>query len=655
MFLEKGYEQIFHNAIMTCGEDVKSSILTQIMTLKKISAFYTLKKSKKVLRQILRQYRRKAKILDPHAKEKIQTHLTSLQTSILQKDAHIADRLAHQLQETAKKLMPRSTVDKARDFITAIAVALVVAIVIRQMWFELYTIPTGSMRPTLKESDFLVVSKTDFGLNIPLQASHFYFNPALVHRGQIVVFTGENMDISDSDTVYFYLFPGKKQFVKRLIAKPGDTLYFYGGEMYGISAEGTELKELREAKWAQNLEHIPFIRFDGKVETPTNSQGLYSSAIFYQMNQPVARLDVNPYGQITGEMIHRKGHAPLAHYSDLWGFRNYAMSRLLTESQVEQIHPGALKDLGPGVLYLELTHHPSLKEVRLLRDDMNRMRPDLGVSVSLIPLSQDHLEQIANNMITRRFVVENGAAYSLGFDRQDPFYSRFFPKLDDVPNGTYEIQDGKATRVFWGGITRELPPEHPLLSKDPARIQLLYNLGFEFLTQFQPTKNSRAIPARYAYFRDHELFLLGAPVLKKDDPALILFLKREYQKQSISTSVHPYLPFDDAGPPITKDGKLDTDFIRQYGLVIPEKMYLALGDNHALSADSRQFGFVPQDNLKGGVSFLFSPPGHRWGRLPQPLHPHLIFPNVFVLSAAFLIAVGYSIYMRRKVDQPLNL
>jgi len=112
--------------------------------------------------------------------------------------------------------------------VTGIVFALLVAVLIRTMWFELYTIPTGSMRPTLKEQDFLVVSKTDYGINVPLQAAHFYFDPTLVQRGSIIVFNGENMDIEDADTTYFYLFPGKKQFVKRLIGKPGDSLYFYG-------------------------------------------------------------------------------------------------------------------------------------------------------------------------------------------------------------------------------------------------------------------------------------------------------------------------------------------------------------------------------------------------------------------------------------------
>ncbi len=622
------------------------------MVTQKITAFYTLRKSKKIFRQIHRLYRKKAKVLDPHAKEKIEIHLASLQTAILQKDGAIAGQLAHQLQETARKLMPKSLWDKIRDFTVAMTFALLVAIVIRQMWFELYTIPTGSMRPTLKESDFLVVSKTDFGLNIPLQTSHFYFDPSLVQRGQIVVFTGENMDIPDSDTVYFYLFPGKKQFVKRLIGKPGDTLYFYGGEIYGVTAEGTELPRKFDAEWG--LEHIPFIRFDGKVETPSYAQGLFNAAVFYQMNEPVAKLDVGSFGTIHGEMIPNKKQTPLTHYSDLWGFKNYAMARLLTETEAEQLHPRALRDLEKGILYLELTHHPSLKEARLIQDDMNRMRPDLGVSVSLIPLQRHHLDEISRHMITCRFIVENGMAYRLGFSGKDPSYARFFPKLDDVPDGTYEIQNGKVSRVYWGGITKEVAADHPLYRKDPERIQFLYNLGIEFLTQYQPAKNRPFFPSRYAYFRGSELYLLGAPILKKEDPALILFLKREYQKQSISTTVHPYLPFDDQGPPLTQEGNLDVDFIRQHGLTIPEKSYLVLGDNHAMSADSRQFGFVPQQNLKGGVSFLFSPPGPRWGRLPQPSHPHFIFPNVFVWAAAFVIAIGSSVYMRRKLEQPIK-
>ena len=32
---------------------------------------------------------------------------------------------------------------------------------------------------------------------------------------------------------YIFILSGKKQYIKRLMGKPGDILYFYGGEIYG--------------------------------------------------------------------------------------------------------------------------------------------------------------------------------------------------------------------------------------------------------------------------------------------------------------------------------------------------------------------------------------------------------------------------------------
>ena len=617
------------------------------MPIQAIRAFYTLRKSKKALRQLHRLYRKKGRTLDAPVQEKFISQFSYLQAAISHKHAEAAALSARQLQEMAHQFMPRTSWEKLRDFTLSIAFALAVAIVIRQMWFELYTIPTGSMRPTLKESDFLVVSKTDFGLNVPLTTSHFHFDPSLVQRGSVFVFTGENMDIADADTVYFYLFPGKKQFVKRLIGKPGDTLYFHGGKMYGIDASGNDISELRNASWSQTLEHIPFIHFDGKVVANNlQGQGVFSSVLFHQMNQPVAKLNVNSFGAVQGEMCAQNGRTPLAHYSDLWGFKNYAMARLLTQQQADQMHPKA--GVG-GVLYLELTHHPSLKEAHLTRDEMNRMRPDLGTSVSLIALQKEHIEQIAKHMTTCRFIVENGQVHRLGFEGKDPIYARYFPKIEGVPDGTYEIQDGKASCIYWGGVAKELPADHPLYRKDPERVQFLYNLGIEFLTQYHPSSGqTRAMPSRYAYFRDGALYLMGSPILQKEDPALAVFLKTERERQMASTSVHPYLPFEPTLPPVMQDGKIDAAFIRKYGLVVPDKMYLALGDNHAMSADSRQFGFVPEENLKGKVGFLFWPSGERWGLLSQPTSDRTAFPNLFIWGTAIAITVGYVIVRRKK-------
>ncbi|MBS0625695.1 MAG: signal peptidase I [Verrucomicrobia bacterium] len=625
------------------------------MITKKISAYYTLKKCKRVLRHVYKLYRRKSHLLDAAQKEKVQSLLVSLQTAILKKEPEIASRIAHQLEDTAQKWMPKTLWDKTRDFVGAILFALAIAIVIRSMWFEFYTIPSGSMRPTFKEEDFIVSSKTDYGINVPLNVAHFYFDPTLVERGEVVIFTSENMDVADSDTLYFYLFPGKKQFIKRMIGKPGDLLYFYGGQIYGINARGRELTELRDPKWMQNLEYIPYIRFDGKAKTPDNPiQGVFTPVVFYQMNEPIAKLNMSSVGIVQGEMLPQKNQPAVKHYSDLWGFKNYAMARILKPSEAREAFPREIDDLGAAPLYLEIIHHPSLQGASMVRDDYGRMRPGLHLSRSIIPLSQEKIDLIAAHMITGRFIVKNGIAYRLGLSIKDPTYLNYLPRMSDIPDGTYEIQDGKAYKIGWAGVSKELPKSHPLYRTDPERVQLLYNLGIEFDNSFSPSaKIPNRFPSRYAYFRNQDLYLLGAPIFKKGDPVLTLFLKNEYQKRSMSTSVRPYYPFEDAGPPL-KDGKIDIEFLQKYGITVPDKTYLVLGDNHAMSADSRQFGFVPQDNLRGGASLIFWPPGPRWGRPPQAPIRHLTVPNLTVWTLAILIgAASYIIYQRR-IRRPLK-
>jgi signal peptidase I len=327
----------------------------------RIKSIRSLGKAKKTLKRAVCRYLQKQKTLDPHAREKIELLLTDLQAAIIQKHVENAKTLSGQIEIESERLMPKSAKDRVLGFVGGILGALLVAILIRQMWFEFYSIPTGSMRPTLKEGDYLVVSKTDYAINTPLRSGHFFFDPNLVERGSIVVWTGENMDMPDDSTMYFYVIPGKKQYIKRLIGKPGDTLYFYGGKIYGIDQKGTDLAQFRNAPYFQALEHIPFIRPEGKIETSSQS-----SATFYQMGEPLAKLTANPFGTVTGELIGQKGHDKPASYSDFWGFQNYAMARLLTKAQVNELHPKMGMHLEQAPLYLELHHHPSIQGAKLI-------------------------------------------------------------------------------------------------------------------------------------------------------------------------------------------------------------------------------------------------------------------------------------------------
>ncbi|MBS0606405.1 MAG: signal peptidase I [Parachlamydiales bacterium] len=626
------------------------------------SSTYSLKKSKTVLRHVYHVFQRKKKKLSKETQQQIKKTLADLQDAILKKDRETAAELAKQAESLSQLLLKKSTFEHALDLIFALAFALAVAILIRQMWFEFYEIPSGSMRPTLKEQDRLAVSKTTFGVNIPLQPKQFYFNPHLVKQSGIVIFTGEDMDIRDVDTLYFYLFPGKKQYVKRLIGRPGDILYFYGGKIYGLDFFGKDITPELQLASLDKIEHIPFIDFDRKLIIPSSpTNGYYSPVIVYQMNEPVAKLYVTPQGQPGGEMlnpaeIHVPDTPPIQNYSDMWGFGNYGMTRLLTREQVRYLTDQDPSSMEEGVLYLEIRHHPSVSSVKIVRDEIGRMRPIMGISTSIIPLQENHLKAIFDNMYTARFVVKNGFAHRYGYSSSDtPGSNIFLPHLHNVPNGCFEFYYGKAYSVKWQGITSELPATSPLYDFDPARVQLLYNIGMEFDMRFSPQiKNQRLVPARYTYYRDGDLYLLGAPILKKDDPALIDFLKREEARKAMSNPNYSYTPFADAGPPLNPDGSLDANLVRKFGIRIPPNMYLVLGDNHAMSSDSREFGFVPEQNLRGAPDLIFWPPGHRWGYPNQPRYPFFNGPRTVVWGIAGVFIVLGTWYWRRRNHLPLK-
>ncbi len=614
----------------------------------------SLKKATKVLTHTFHLFRRKQSHLSAEQKKLLERELRALQDAILKKDKKAAKYQTKVVRDLAEQLFPKTSLEKAKSFVVALVIALCFALLIRQTLFELYEIPTGSMRPTLKEKDRLIVSKTSFGINTPFRLKQAYFDPSLVQRNGIFVFSGEDMDIRDVDTRYFYIFPGKKQYVKRLIGKPGDILYFYGGLIYGIDKDGNDISKELQISRLDHIEHIPFIHFEGKtITSPQSVNGVFTPVLLYQMNEPVAKLFINESNQVEGEMlpIHVNGektsHAPLL-YGDLWGIKNFGMARLLTKQQVLQYTSESLNGVPEGVLYLEIQHHPNLQNIKVKRDLRGRVRPMIGLSTSVIPLDMEHIKTLFSHLYTARFVVKNGFAYRYGMS-ESALQSPFLPKLANVPDGTYEFYHGTAYKISWQGLAFELSKDHPLYKLDPQRMQLFYNLGIEFDTRMVPPNSYPSLfPSRYVYFREGALYAMGAELFSSSDALLEIFHHAELMRQSSS-----YVPFIDHGAPLQADGSLDVSMIKQFGLAIPEKAYLALGDNHAMSADSREFGFVPEENLKGAPDLIFWPFGPRFGHPNQPPYPFMNFPRAVMWALVGTCLVGYGLYHRKRNKLPL--
>lgn len=86
--------------------------------------------------------------------------------------------------------------------VVAVILSVVFAILIRTFVFQSFYIPSGSMIPTLKIGDRIVVSKLSFALSG-------------VQRGDIIVFARPPADIID---------PNIHDLVKRVVGMPGDTI-----------------------------------------------------------------------------------------------------------------------------------------------------------------------------------------------------------------------------------------------------------------------------------------------------------------------------------------------------------------------------------------------------------------------------------------------
>src|SRR5262245_53196320 len=173
-------------------------------------ALYSLRKSRKILEWSYRWYKKKGKTLPDQKLAAFEADLEACDQAFLRGDREQASAYAHKIEDFTNAHFQKSVWEYAYELLAALIFALIIATIVRQMWFEPYEIPTGSMRPTFKEMDHLTVSKTQFGINVPLRTKHFYFDPELVQRTGVVIWSGDGVALRDTDASYFGIIPYKK-------------------------------------------------------------------------------------------------------------------------------------------------------------------------------------------------------------------------------------------------------------------------------------------------------------------------------------------------------------------------------------------------------------------------------------------------------------
>jgi len=113
--------------------------------------------------------------------------------------------------------------EETGEIVKTVFYALLIALIIRTLLFQPYTIPSASEEPNLYQGDYIIVSKWSYGysrhsilFSPPLFRGRIFFHPPT--RGDIIVFKLPR--------------DGHTDYIKRLIGLPGDRVQMRAGQLY---------------------------------------------------------------------------------------------------------------------------------------------------------------------------------------------------------------------------------------------------------------------------------------------------------------------------------------------------------------------------------------------------------------------------------------
>ena len=154
-----------------------------------------------------------------------------------------ADAAPNAAPDPAPEAPPHSTILEWWEMGKSVIIALAIALVIRTILFQPFTIPSGSMEPTVMPGDYVIIDKYAYGysqysLPIAVPLFHGRLFDHTPKRGDIIVFKLPRDPHID--------------YIKRLVGLPGDKIQVTRGVLY-INGKALPRQEM-----SPGVETLPF-------------------------------------------------------------------------------------------------------------------------------------------------------------------------------------------------------------------------------------------------------------------------------------------------------------------------------------------------------------------------------------------------------------
>ena len=171
---------------------------------------------RELVREAATLLKRKGKRLSPDERADVEAKLQALETLLPKRGREATTQArfkeaAEALEQSIQRNLGTYRKTWLREYVEAISWAILLALLIRSFIFEAFSIPSGSMIPTLEIGDRLFVNKIGYGAYVPFSPNRWlhWDEP---ERGDIIVFEFQcEGDANDGE-----------DYIKRIVAVEGD-------------------------------------------------------------------------------------------------------------------------------------------------------------------------------------------------------------------------------------------------------------------------------------------------------------------------------------------------------------------------------------------------------------------------------------------------